>query len=67
MVFNKCIRLAQVKDGASQTIQVGEDPEAIHAMWISGHNIFDQAFPVNTRPPVEYGEEATSGHPGAIA
>ena len=66
MIFNKCIRLAQIKDGASQTIQVGEDPEAIHAMWISGHNIFDQAFPINTRPPVEFGEELTSRHPGGV-
>ena len=59
-------RLAQIKDGASQTIQVGEDPEAIHALWISGHNIFDQAFPINARPAVEFGEELTSRHPGGV-
>src|SRR5262249_55520547 len=39
MIFNQAISLAQITDGASQTIQVGEDPEAINAMWISGHNI----------------------------
>ena len=51
MIFNQCIRLAQITDGASQTIAVGEDPEAINAMWISGHNIFDQSAPINARPP----------------
>ena len=35
-------------------------------MWISGHNIFDQAFPINTRPAVEFGEELTSRHPGGV-
>src|SRR5262249_56130659 len=38
MIFNAALSLAQITDGASQTIQVGEDPEAIHALWISGHN-----------------------------
>ena len=64
MIFNQCIRLAQITDGASQTIAVGEDPEAINAMWISGHNIFDQSAAINARPPSEYGEELTSQHPG---
>jgi prepilin-type N-terminal cleavage/methylation domain-containing protein/prepilin-type processing-associated H-X9-DG protein len=66
MIFNQTISLAQITDGASQTIQIGEDPEAINAMWASGHNVFDQAFPINTRPPVEHGEELTSQHPGGV-
>jgi prepilin-type N-terminal cleavage/methylation domain-containing protein/prepilin-type processing-associated H-X9-DG protein len=64
MIFNRPIPLAAITDGASQTLQVGEDPEAINAMWASGHNVFDQAFPINARPPVEFGEELTSQHPG---
>jgi prepilin-type N-terminal cleavage/methylation domain-containing protein/prepilin-type processing-associated H-X9-DG protein len=66
MIFNQAISLAQIIDGASQTIQVGEDPEAINAMWISGHNIFDQSAPINARPPSEFGEELTSQHPGGV-
>jgi prepilin-type N-terminal cleavage/methylation domain-containing protein/prepilin-type processing-associated H-X9-DG protein len=66
MIFNMAISFAQIQDGASQTIQVGEDPEAIHALWIGGHNLFDQAFPINARPAVEFGEELTSRHPGGV-
>jgi prepilin-type N-terminal cleavage/methylation domain-containing protein/prepilin-type processing-associated H-X9-DG protein len=66
MIFNQCIGLVQITDGASQTIEVGEDPEAINAMWVSGHNIFDQSAPINARPPSEFGEELTSQHPGGV-
>jgi prepilin-type N-terminal cleavage/methylation domain-containing protein/prepilin-type processing-associated H-X9-DG protein len=66
MIFDQPIALSQITDGSSQTIQVGEDPEAIDAMWISGHNIFDQSAPINARPPSEYGEELTSQHPGGV-
>ncbi len=60
LIFNLAIPISRITDGTSQTILVGEDPEAINAMWASGHNIFDQAYPINARPPSEYGEELTS-------
>ncbi len=66
MIFSQCIGLAQITDGSSQTIQIGEDPEAINAMWVSGHNIFDQSAPINARPKSEFGEELTSQHPGGV-
>jgi prepilin-type N-terminal cleavage/methylation domain-containing protein/prepilin-type processing-associated H-X9-DG protein len=66
LIFNANFSLAQITDGASQTLLVGEDPEAIHAMWINGHNIFDQCCPINARPPFEFGEELTSNHPGGV-
>ncbi len=66
MIFNQNVSLAEITDGSSMTIHIGEAPEAINAMWASGHNIFDQAFPINARPPIELGEELTSRHPGGV-
>jgi prepilin-type processing-associated H-X9-DG protein len=66
MLFNQPVSLAQILDGSSQTLLVGEDPEAIHALWISGHNLFDECCPINARPKFEYGEELTSQHPGGV-
>ena len=57
---------AIIVDGTSSTIHVGEHPEAIHASWAHGQNVFDQCCPVNARPPYEYGEELTSQHPGGV-
>jgi len=66
MLFNQPVPLAGLTDGSSQTIHVGEDPEAINALWASGHNVFDQCCPINARPPYELGEELTSQHPGGV-
>jgi prepilin-type N-terminal cleavage/methylation domain-containing protein/prepilin-type processing-associated H-X9-DG protein len=66
MIFNQPIPLSQVRDGSSQTVQIGEAPEAINAMWISGHNIFDECCAINARPPSEFGEELASQHPRGV-
>ena len=66
MIFNQTVSIAQILDGTSQTTLVGEDPEAIHALWASGHNVFDQSAAVNARPPFEYGQELASRHPGGV-
>ncbi len=64
MIFNQSLSLAEILDGSSSTIQIGEAPEAINAMWPSGHNLFDQSAAINARPKIEFGEELTSQHPG---
>lgn len=66
MIFNQPIAITDITDGAAQTIQVGEDPEAINAIWIGGHNVFDQSASINACPPTEFGEELTSPHPGGV-
>ncbi len=66
MIFNQNLGIVAIVDGLSLTIEVGEAPEAINALWASGHNIFDQSAPINSRPPSEYGEELTSQHPGGV-
>ena len=66
MTNDLCLGFPEITDGTSQTIQIGEDPEAVNALWASGHNIFDQSAPINARPPFEYGEELTSQHPGGV-
>ncbi len=43
------LSLADITDGASQTILLGEAPEGIHSIWISVHNVFDQSAPVSER------------------
>jgi prepilin-type N-terminal cleavage/methylation domain-containing protein len=72
------LSLADVTDGASQTILVGEAPEGVHSLWISVHNVYDQSAPVSERhsdtspypscqlPGVfcDFGQEISSYHPG---
>src|SRR5205085_4903067 len=76
--LEKNLSLADVTDGASQTILVAEAPEGIHSLWISVRNVFDQSAPVGERhsdrspyascliPGVfcDYGQEVSSYHPG---
>jgi prepilin-type N-terminal cleavage/methylation domain-containing protein/prepilin-type processing-associated H-X9-DG protein len=72
------LSLADVTDGASQTILVGEAPEGVHSLWISVHNVYDQSAPVSARhdqnspypscqlPGVfcDFGQEISSYHTG---
>jgi prepilin-type N-terminal cleavage/methylation domain-containing protein/prepilin-type processing-associated H-X9-DG protein len=66
MIFNQNVSIPQIADGTSKTIMIGEAPEAINALWISGHNNFDQSAAINARPKMEFGEELTSQHPGGV-
>jgi prepilin-type processing-associated H-X9-DG protein len=78
LIMEKPLSLADITDGASQTILVGEAPEGIHGNWISVRNVFDQSAPVSERhsdvspypscwiPGVfcDYGQEISSYHAG---
>jgi prepilin-type N-terminal cleavage/methylation domain-containing protein/prepilin-type processing-associated H-X9-DG protein len=63
MVWDRAIRLAQVRDGASNTLIVGEDTGRgwkLDSEWINGENIFDIADRVN----VTQNNELWSDHSG---
>ena len=71
LILAKNISLAEITDGASKTILVGECPEGIHAIWISVRNVSDQSAPINTPATYGpayvffvYGQEISSYHSG---
>ncbi len=78
LIMASNLSFADVTDGTSQTILVGEAPEGVHALWISVHNVFDQSAPVSMRtsstspyvsctlPGIfcDFGQEISSYHPG---
>lgn len=43
------IGAGHVTDGLSQTIFLGEAPEALHGLWMGHKNFFDQSAPLNAR------------------
>lgn len=43
------IGMRDVTDGSSQTIVLGEAPEALHSIWIGHKNLFDQSVPINEK------------------
>ena len=65
LVWDRAIRLAQIRDGASQTLIVGEDTGRgwkLDSEWSNGENIFDIAERVN----VTQHNELWSDHPGGV-
>jgi prepilin-type N-terminal cleavage/methylation domain-containing protein len=71
MIYEKNIPITAITDGTSQTILVGESPEAIHAIWIGVRNVSDQSAPINTLATFapqyvffDFGQEINSYHDG---
>jgi prepilin-type processing-associated H-X9-DG protein len=62
MLYDQVFSLAHIRDGASQTMIVGEDAGFGDGQWINGLNVFDQAFAINQAPAIE--NDLHSDHPG---
>lgn len=53
MLIDIAIGETDVLDGLSNTLIIGEDTRSDDGFWISGRNIFDQAFAINAGPGFE--------------
>lgn len=49
LLSSPSVGLKDVTDGTTNTVFVGEAPEAIHSIWIGHKNVFDQSAPLNAR------------------
>lgn len=47
--LNNNVASHHVSDGLTQTIFLGESPEALHGLWAGHKNFFDQSAPINAR------------------
>jgi prepilin-type processing-associated H-X9-DG protein len=64
MIYDRALTVADIPDGTSTTIFVGEDTHGPGMQWVNGANLFDQAFVINTAPPFE--NDLHSDHPGGV-
>jgi hypothetical protein len=62
MLYDVAVKLKHIRDGASQTLIVGEDSQFADGQWINGRNLFDQAFAINAAPLFE--NDIRSEHAG---
>ncbi len=62
MIYDHAFRIAEITDGASNTLIVAEDVRWPEGQWINGRNVFDQAFAINAAPNWE--NDIRSDHPG---
>lgn len=61
MLLDVAVKFRDIRDGTSNTLVVAEDSRSPDAQWISGRNIFDQAFAINKAPAFE--NDIRSEHP----
>jgi prepilin-type N-terminal cleavage/methylation domain-containing protein len=62
MLYDRALSAADIRDGLSNTLIVGEDTNWSDGQWINGRNLFDQAFAINAAPAFE--NDIRSDHPG---
>lgn len=65
MIYDKSLRLSDIRDGASNTIIVAEDTGrgwVCNGEWANGQNIFDQTGAINATQ----NNEMWSDHPGGV-
>jgi prepilin-type N-terminal cleavage/methylation domain-containing protein/prepilin-type processing-associated H-X9-DG protein len=69
MIYNRAFKIADVRDGTSNTLAVAENslfPVWADGQWINGLNLFDQKYAINFMPSdtrlIE--DEIRSAHPG---
>jgi prepilin-type processing-associated H-X9-DG protein len=46
---DRTVSLANVTDGSSQTIMVGEAPDGLHSIWIGHKDFLAQSTPINAQ------------------
>ena len=61
MLFDRGMRIEEIRDGTSNTLMISEDADFPDGQWINGRNVFDQAFPINRAPSFE--NDIRSRHP----
>jgi len=61
MLYDRAMRIAEIRDGMSNTLVIAEDCDFADGEWINGRNIFDQAFAINKAPAFE--NDIRSKHP----
>jgi prepilin-type N-terminal cleavage/methylation domain-containing protein len=62
MLIDAVVTVRQIRDGTAKTLIVAEDSRSPDQQWISGRNIFDQAYAINAAPPIE--NDIRSEHAG---
>jgi prepilin-type N-terminal cleavage/methylation domain-containing protein/prepilin-type processing-associated H-X9-DG protein len=68
MIYDRAFSMADIRDGASNTLIVSEDSDWQDGQWINGLNIFDQKYPINHVPanPRLKENEMRSKHRGGV-